>query len=97
MPSGVAAGPGSTPSRGSRTSPQRATAAATPAPKRTYRTLTALGLTPEEAANLTAFMCGIPIEGAHWSIRQINELLFLRELQRSGRFGRKDGGPSRPH
>jgi hypothetical protein len=68
-----------------------------PAPKRTYRTLTALGLTPDEAANLTAFMCGIPIEGAHWSIRQINELLFLRELQRSGRFGRKDGGPARPH
>ena len=66
------------------------------AARRVLRTLTALGLTPEEAANLTAFMCGIPIEGAHWSIRQINELLFLRELQRSGRFGRKDGG-SRPH
>jgi hypothetical protein len=74
----------------------RTNGGAVPAPKRTYRTLTALGLTPEEAANLTAFMCGIPIEGAHWSIRQINELLFLRELQRSGRFGRKDGG-SRPH
>lgn len=83
-----------------RTTPKRPAprpnANAVPAPKRTYRTLTALGLTPDEAANLTAFMCGIPIEGAHWSIRQINELLFLRELQRSGRFGRRDGS-SRPH
>lgn len=69
---------------------------AVPAPRRTYRSLTALGLTPDEAANLTAFMCGIPIEGAHWSIRQVSELLFLRELERSGRFGRKDG-VSRPH
>jgi len=76
--------------------PGRGNRAAVPAPRRTYRTLTALGLSPDEAANLTAFMCGIPIEGTHWSIRQINELLFLRELQRSGRFGRKDGG-SRPH
>ena len=70
---------------------------ATPATRRTFRSLTALGLSPEEAANLTAFMCGIPLEGAHWSIRQVNQLLFLRELRRTGRFGRKDGGSPRPH
>jgi len=69
----------------------------TPATRRTYRTLTALGLTPDEAANLTAFMCGIPLEGTHWSLRQVNQLLFLRELRRTGRFGRLDGRPVRPH
>jgi hypothetical protein len=68
-----------------------------PATRRTFRTLTALGLSPEEASNLTAFMCGIPIDGARWSLRQVNELLFLRELQRTGRFGRSDGRPIRPH
>ena len=70
---------------------------ATPATRRTFRSLTGLGLTPDEAANLTAFMCGIPIEGATWSIRQVNQLLFLRELRRTGRFGRTDGRPPRPH
>ena len=69
----------------------------TPATRRTFRSLTALGLTPEEAANLTAFMCGIPVEGTHWSIRQVNQLLFLRELRRTGRFGRKDGRAARPN
>lgn len=68
-----------------------------PATRRTYRSLTAMGLSPEEAGNLTAFMCGIPIDGTRWSIRQVNELLFLRELRRTGRFGRMDGRTARPH
>ena len=63
----------------------------------TYRTLLMRGLTPAEAANLTAFMCGIPIAEVHWSLRQVNQLLFLRELARTGRFGAGDGGPIRPH
>jgi hypothetical protein len=67
------------------------------ATRRTYRSLTALGMTPEEAANLTAFLCGLPVEGTHWSIRQVNQLLFLRELRRTGRFGRMDGRSARPH
>ena len=37
------------------------------------------GLAPEQAANLTAFMCGIPVGNLHWSLRQVNQLLFLRE------------------
>jgi hypothetical protein len=53
-----------------------------------------LGLTPDEAANVTAFLCGLPVEGTRWSIRQVNVLLFLRELQRTGRFGRTDGRPN---
>jgi hypothetical protein len=65
-------------------------------PRQTYRKLTGLGLTADEAADLTAFMCGIPLDGAHWSLRQVHQLLFLRELQRTGRFGPKDGRPSRP-
>jgi hypothetical protein len=63
----------------------------------TYRLLVSRGLAPDEAATLTAFMCGIPIDQVRWSIRQVNQLLFLRELARSGRFGPLDGGRPRPH
>ena len=57
----------------------------------TVRLLTLRGLAPAEAANLTAYLCGIPVADRNWSLREINELLFLRELQRSGRFGSDDG------
>ena len=63
----------------------------------TYRRLLLGGLTPGEAATLTAFLCGIPIAEVHWSLRQVNHLLFLRELARTGRFGARDGEPVRPH
>lgn len=62
----------------------------------TYRLLQLKGLAPEEAANLTAFMCGLPIAEAAWSLRQINELLFLRRLALTGRFGALDGDTPRP-
>jgi hypothetical protein len=48
-------------------------------------------MAPEEAANLTAFMAGIPVGEAHWTLKQINQLLFLRQLQQTGRFGGTDG------
>ena len=54
------------------------------------------GFAPDEAANLTAFLCGIPVADVHWSLRQVNQLLFLRELARKGRFGAADG-ETRPH
>ena len=63
----------------------------------TFRLLLLRGLSADEAANLTAFMCGIPIDQVRWSLRQVNQLLFLRELARSGRFGAHDGGTPRPH
>jgi hypothetical protein len=63
----------------------------------TYRLLLMKGLAPDEAANLTAFLCGIPVADVHWSLRQVNQLLFLRELARKGRFGRSDGEATRPH
>ena len=75
-----------------RPAPTRA-AVTTPAPtadqlvtRSTYRQLLMKGLAPDEAANLTAFLCGIPVGDAQWSLRQINQLLFRRELARNGRF-----------
>jgi hypothetical protein len=63
----------------------------------TYRLLQMKGLAPDEAANLTAFLCGIPVADVHWSLHQINQLLFLRQLARTGRFGSTDGEAPRPH
>ena len=62
----------------------------------TYRLLVSRGLTPEEAATLTAFMCGIPIADGRWSIRQVNQLLFLKAMVQTGRLGPLDGGAARP-
>jgi hypothetical protein len=42
-------------------------------------------------------MCGIPIADERWSIRQVNQLLFLKAMVRTGRFGASDGGAARPH
>jgi hypothetical protein len=74
---------------GSSTVPRISTGAAmptaTPATRSTYRTLLLKGLAPEEASNLTAFLCGIPV-GQQWRLGEINRLLFLRELNRTGRF-----------
>jgi hypothetical protein len=57
----------------------------------TYRHLLLKGMEPEEAANLTAFIAGIPVGESQWTLRQVNELLFLRRMQESGRFGDTDG------
>ena len=62
-----------------------------PATRATYRSLLLRGLAPDEAANLTAFLCGIPVRTQHWRLPEVNRLLFLRELQVSGRFGGDDG------
>ena len=61
------------------------------ATRSTYRHLLLKGMAPEEAANLTAFMAGIPVGEAHWTLKQINQLLFLRQMQQTGRFGGADG------
>jgi hypothetical protein len=50
-------------------------------------------MAPEEAANLTAFISGLPVGEGHWTIKQINELLFLRRMAETGRFGGLDGKP----
>jgi hypothetical protein len=59
------------------------------------RQLTLRGLAQGEAANIAAFLCGIPVADQHWGLREINHLLFLRELQRRDYFGPGDGAPGR--
>jgi hypothetical protein len=44
------------------------------------------GLAPDEAANLTAYLAGIGVGSTKWTLRQINQLLFLRQMNRSGHF-----------
>jgi hypothetical protein len=61
----------------------------------TYRHLLMKGMAPEEAANLTAFIAGIPVGESPWTLKQINQLLFLRQMAETGRFGGHDG--KRPH
>ena len=67
------------------------TATIAPAPdlptRSTYRLLLMRGLAPDEAANLTAFMSGIHVGEQHWKLKEVNQLLFLRDMQRTGRIG----------
>jgi len=60
----------------------------------TYRLLLMRGLGPAAAANLTAYVCGIDTSDTSWSIAEINRLLFLRSLARSGQWGDREGAPS---
>jgi hypothetical protein len=81
-----------------RTAPKpRIDSAETPATRAVYRLLLMKGLTPPEAASLTAFMCGLPTTDLRWSLKQVNQLLFLRQMRQLGRFGGRDGVPKRPH
>jgi hypothetical protein len=66
-----------------------------PPTRTTYRTLLLKGMAPEEAANLTAYLAGIPIGDSNWTLKQINQLLFLRQMQRTGRYG--DGTEAKAH
>jgi len=54
--------------------------------KATYRNLIMRGLAPDEAANLTAYLAGIGVGGSRWTLKQINQLLFLRQMNRTGQF-----------
>jgi len=74
-----------------------AQALSTPATRPVYRLLLMRGMTPAEAASLTAYICGLPTTDLHWSLKQLNQLLFLRRMQQTGRFGGTDGDPRRTH
>ena len=63
----------------------------------THRRLMARGLASDEAANLVAFLCGIPIGDRRWDLAEVNRLVFLRELSRRGRIGGPDDDTSGPH
>jgi hypothetical protein len=63
-----------------------------PPTRATYRALLVRGFTPGEAANLTAYLAGIEVgAGRPWRLADIDRLLFLRELCRTGRLGVDDG------
>jgi hypothetical protein len=66
-------------------------------PRATFRLLQEQGLTPVEAASLTAFMCGLPTADLRWSLNQISQLLFLQRLYRLGRFDVINGDEIAPH
>ena len=57
----------------------------------TVRQLELRGLAASEATNLTAYLCGFTVGKGSWKLGEINELLFLRYLNRRGRFGPTDG------
>ena len=81
-----------------RSAPMVATLApSAPATRPVYRLLLMKGMSPAEAASLTAFICGLPTTDLHWSLKQLNQLLFLRRMQQTGRFGGADGDLRRPH
>jgi hypothetical protein len=88
--SGAVSGSSTGTARKRRQTPDRGTALGT---RTTVRLLTLKGLDPSEAANLTAYLCGIPVTEARWELRQVNRLLFLRALRRRGDFGPSDGAP----
>ncbi len=50
-----------------------------------YRALLVRGLQPSEAANLTAWLAGLPCAGLHWTIPEVDAVLRRRaELRRPG-------------
>jgi hypothetical protein len=55
------------------------------------------GMSTTEAANLTAFLCGLSTTDVQWSLKQVNQLLFLRRMRETGRFDDHDGSTARPH
>jgi hypothetical protein len=53
----------------------------------TYRRLRAAGLSAREAGSLTAHLRGLPAVPRGWQIEEVERLLFVRELVRTGRMG----------
>lgn len=86
-----AGGSGSVPTTSTATPIQAPSATPTPSPRAVWRLLQMRGMTPDEAANLTAYLYGLPTADLRWSLPQLNQLLFLRQMRQSGRFGRDDG------
>lgn len=58
-------------------------------PRLVYRSLLLRGLAPAEAANVAAFLVGLPASGVRWTIPQVEALVALRERWRGG-AGRDD-------
>lgn len=67
--------------------------------KATYRALLARGLEAGEAANLTAFLHGLPSTGFHWTLPEIEAIVRRRIThvagQRGAGYDRHPNHPSR--
>ena len=65
----------------------------------TYRALLARGLDTAEAANLTAFLHGLPSVGFHWTLPEIEAIVRRRIAhvagQRDAAYDRHPNHPSR--
>jgi len=46
-----------------------------------YRALLVRGLEPAEAANLTAYLAGLPSRGVHWTIPEVEAIVRRRSEQ----------------
>lgn len=53
----------------------------------TYRRLRIAGLSAREAGTLTAHLTGLQIVPGGWRVEEVERLLFVRELIRTGRMG----------
>jgi hypothetical protein len=49
----------------------------------TYRELIGLGFRSTEAASLVAYLAGLPVGAAPWTLVEVNRMLFLRHMYRS--------------
>jgi hypothetical protein len=59
-----------------------------------YRLLTATGLSTVEAAGLIGYALGLKTGEQPWTLRQVNKVLFLRELYSSDDWGKAERQPA---
>jgi TctA family transporter len=54
--------------------------------RETYRALIRSGFLATEAANLVAYLEGLRVADASWTVNEVTRILFLRHLYRSDRL-----------
>jgi hypothetical protein len=59
-----------------------------------YRLLTATGLTGPEAASVIGYVVGLKPSDQPWTLKQVNKVLFLRELYASPDWGAEERQPA---
>jgi hypothetical protein len=57
-----------------------------------YRALLVRGLEPAEAANLTAYLAGLPSAGLHWTIPEVEAIVRRRAAQGDASTGDPEDG-----
>jgi hypothetical protein len=58
-----------------------------------YRALLVRGLEPGEAANLTAYLAGLPAGGSHWTIAEVEAIVRRRATATDAVPPDADDGP----